>query len=105
MERAQSASSRRRLLSAGASLHMGILGMLFGGDAHDLEDALQFIVTEEADVERAFALPVTELNLGAETLAQFRFKVGDMNIADGGHCRATAAAALGRLAGRMLLQA
>ena len=58
---------------------------LFRWNAKNLEDALQFVIAEEPDVERAFALTIAELHLGAETFAQLVLDVGDVDVADWRH--------------------
>src|SRR5688572_17315919 len=52
--------------------------VLVRGDADDLQDALQIVVVEEADFERAFALFVTQLHFGSEPLSQPILQVGNV---------------------------
>src|SRR6266487_736381 len=53
----------------------------FHGDADELQDSLQLVIAEEPDIQRAFALTIAHVDLGAESFAQFVFQVGDVNIA------------------------
>src|SRR5258705_5576671 len=75
----------------------------FGRDADDLQDALQVVVAEKADVEGAFALAVAQLHLGAEPFAQLRFESGHVHVAH--HGRRLPGAAGGRAVFLMLLEA
>ena len=48
--------------------------------AQDLQDAFEFGVAEEGYLQGAFALGVTQMDFGAQALAQLVLQVGDVGI-------------------------
>src|SRR3989449_11633563 len=49
-------------------------------DSEDLKNAIQFVITEEANVERAYSLAIAQLHLGAQALAEFGLQDGDVHV-------------------------
>ena len=50
--------------------------------AQEFQDALQIVVVEESDIQRAFALPVTQLHFGPKMFPQLVFKIAHVRVAD-----------------------
>src|SRR5688572_25750102 len=70
--------------------------------ADDLEDAVQIVVVEEADLHRAFSFAIAEQNFGAETLLKFGLKFADVNVRREGRLGGQAGV-VRRCAGRLLV--
>src|SRR5262245_12615650 len=49
-------------------------------DAGNLENALEFVVAEEANLDRSLAGPVAEVHLGTEALLELVFQVHHVHI-------------------------